>query len=232
MVGEVIEGRIALFGGTFNPIHYGHLRVAEEVAEQLRLERVEFLPAALPPLRDRPEVAPSLRLKMVELALQQNRRFRLNPIEQQRCGTSYTVDTLLEWQRQREGQPMPFWLMGADAFVKLHCWSRWRQLLTLCRLVVMTRPGYPLRDETLAEPLQPLWQRRVGVAELDSATAALAEVVEVAVTPLEISASAIRQQLARGGSIRYLTPDSVIQLIEQHGCYAAKEIEQIEEYAE
>jgi nicotinate-nucleotide adenylyltransferase len=153
---------IGILGGTFDPVHYGHLRLAEEAADALALERVVLIPAALPNLRARPGTEAQHRLAMTRLAAADNPRLAVDDRELEREGVSYTVDTLAEL-RAEVGTRNPVWLiLGADAFLRLPDWSRWLQLFDLAHVAVATRPGYPLEEAVNRSPqLAAEWNRRI-----------------------------------------------------------------------
>jgi nicotinate-nucleotide adenylyltransferase len=210
---------IGVLGGTFNPIHYGHLRLAEELADALALAEVRIIPASIPPHRASPEVKAADRLAMVKLACAGNARLAVDDRECRRSGASYTVDTLLE-MRAEIGPHRPICLiLGVDAFVALDLWSRWRQLFDLVHLVIGERPGSNMDSTALRDPL---------TRELETRTCArLSQIYERPAglilihptTPLDISATAIRALIAQGRSPRYLLPDSVLDYIHQHQLY-------------
>ncbi|GAB6051056.1 nicotinate-nucleotide adenylyltransferase [Hydrogenophilus islandicus] len=213
---------IGLIGGTFDPIHYAHLRLAEEAREMLRLDAVWFVPNARPPHRAAPAGDAAHRAAMVALALADAPTFRLERVELDHPEEpSYTVTTLMRL-RHRLGDATPlFWLVGADAFVGLDRWHRWTELLTLAHLVVATRPGVLLEEETLTPALQPLWaSRRTAESVAAERTVPPAGwVIHLDATPLAISATQIRALIAAGKSARYLLPDAVLRYIEAHHLY-------------
>ncbi len=202
-------GTIALFGGTFDPVHLGHLRVAWDAAHALGCP-VRLVPCATPSHRREPAAGAVQRIEMLKLALAGQDRLVLDPREVGRGGISYTVDTLREL-RAEVGDARPIAaLIGADAFVALPSWREWRELFVLAHLVVLTRAGH--------SPEWPAALRdAVAGRETDDA-AALAEaaagkVLRLPVTPLEISASAVRAELAGGREPRWLVPDAVLDYI-------------------
>ena len=212
---------IGLFGGTFDPIHYGHLRLAEEMAGALNLREVRFIPAAQPPLRAMPQTAASHRVEMVRRAITGNPRFVLDEREVCRAalhaGPSYTVDTLRE-SRAEVGPAQPlYWLLGADAFVNLPSWHEWRRLFELAHIGVAERPG-TLLQQTLDEDLRSEMARR-NVNDLAETRAAAGTISIVPMTPLAISARRIRAALAAQTSVRYLLPDDVLDYIQHQHLY-------------
>ena len=217
--------RIGLFGGTFNPIHLGHLRAAEEVAEKLDLERVVFLPSAEPPHKqESEEVIASARdrLQWVRLAIQGNPRFDLDPIELDRRGPSYSVDTLRALQGGARQEP-PVFVIGLDAFAEIDSWREPEALFSLASFAVLTRP--PAERSTLADCLP----RSAAGLELapDGSSArhpsAPTWVRLVEITALDISSTDVRARLRAGLSVRYLVPEAVREAILESGVYATKE---------
>ena len=187
--------RIGILGGSFNPIHDGHLRLAEEAREALRLDRVLFIPAGHRPHKPQHGLIDARhRLAMVRLAIRDHVSFAVSAIELQRTGPSYTVDTLLALRRQFGARARCFFISGADTLQELKIWKDVDRVLRLCTFVVATRPGYPLR------------LRRRGLTGLP-------------MTPLAISASDIRRRVHQGRSIRYLVPDTVERYIARHDLY-------------
>ena len=210
---------IGVFGGTFDPIHFGHLRLAEEMAEAIGLERVLIIPAGQPPHRGAPRTAAVHRLEMVRRAIAGNPRFELDAREVESPHPSYTVDTLTAL-RAELGDRRPLWLLlGADAFLGLPTWHEWRRLFDLAHIAVAQRPGARLlQSDAMRDPLKSEALPRQ-VAD-GSAAAPAGSVLLRAMTPLDISATAIRELLARRRSARYLLPDAVIDYIHQQKLYA------------
>jgi len=207
---------IGIFGGTFDPIHYGHLRTALEVKQALGLSEVRFIPARLPPHRAPPVAPPEARRQMLKLALKDAPAgFKLDERELLRSGPSYMVDTLRSL-RQELGQAPLALLLGVDAFLGLPTWHEWREILRLAHLIVMSRPGYSLDFPAL---LQREWEQRkvedpTSLAKMPGGAMYFQPVVQ-----LEISSSFIRTSLAKGRDPRYLLPDSVLAWIRQEGYY-------------
>ena len=218
--------RIGLFGGTFNPIHLGHLRAAEEVAERLDLERVVFLPSAEPPhKRDGDEmIAPAReRLAWVRLAIRGNPRFAVDPLELERAGPSYSVDTLRALRGDPRDEP-PVFVIGLDAFREIDAWREPEALFSLASFAVLSRP--PLETLPLAECL-PRSARAVLELSADGSIARHPEAGTwlrlVEITALDISATHVRERLRAGLSVRYLVPEPVREAILESGLYAKKE---------
>lgn len=209
---------IGIFGGTFDPIHFGHLRLAEEMAEGLGLERVLFIPAGQPPHRGAPRTAAAHRLEMVRRAVVGNPRFAVDAREVQSPRPSYTVDTLTTL-RAELGEEQPLWLLlGSDAFLELPTWHEWRQLFDLAHIAVAARPGARLlQSDAMPEILKKEVSQRQPTDGPVSGPAG--SVLLRQTTPLDISATAIRDTLARHGSARYLLPDAVLDYIYEHQLY-------------
>ncbi len=209
---------LGIFGGTFDPIHYGHLRLAEEAAEQLGLGQVRWIPAGQPPHRAAPRVTSRHRLDMVRLATADNARFCVDAAEVEAEAPSYTVPTL-ERLRGELGTARPLVLLvGADAFAGLPTWHRWRDLLDLAHVAVSHRPGFPVEPASLPRELAEVFAvRRSDPPALAKVPAGA--IVTFAMTQLAISATQIRKLLANGESPRYLLPGSVVHYIEQNHLY-------------
>ncbi|KMW73082.1 nicotinate-nucleotide adenylyltransferase [Photorhabdus luminescens subsp. luminescens] len=207
----------ALFGGTFDPIHYGHLQPVETLAYQTSLKQVILLPNHVPPHRPQPEATAQQRLEMVQLAVQDNPLFTVDKRELERTTPSYTIDTL-ESFRQELGheQPLAF-IIGQDALLSLHTWHRWQELLSLCHLLVCARPGYQTQFST-TEMQQWLTEHRVCAPnQLGNQPNGY---IYLADTPLlPISATEIRQRRQQGLSCDDLLPPSVQKYIDSQGLY-------------
>lgn len=208
---------IGLLGGTFDPIHFGHLRAALDVQEQLGLAHIRLIPSARPPHRDEPHASPQQRLMMLHLAMKNTDRFVVDDRELQRDGASYSVDTLLSLRQDFPDNPL-YLLVGTDAFLGIQTWHQWQDLLELAHIVVMRRP-----DETLEMPndLNTWYQAHLAIS--NDAQALSGKIWPIEVTQLAISATAIRATIAKGQSPQFLMPDPVIQLITQLGLYRSNE---------
>jgi len=206
---------IGIFGGTFDPIHFGHLRLAEEMADGIGLSQVVFIPAGQPPHRGTPRTAATHRLEMVRRAVAGNPRFAVDAREVQSPRPSYTVDTLTAL-RAELGEEQPLWLLlGSDAFLELPTWHEWQQLFELAHIAVAARPGAQLmQSDAMPDVLKNEVSQWQGAAGSDTGPAG--SVLLRATTQLDISATAIRDILARHGSARYLLPDAVLDYIHEH----------------
>ena len=215
------ERPLGIFGGTFDPVHFGHLRLAEEATDQLQLAGVRWIPAGRPLLREAPEVTARQRLTMVRLATAGNPSFDVDAGEVDADGPSYTVLTLERLRQASQfGRQRPLLLLlGADAFAALPNWYRWRSLLELAHIGVAHRPGFPIDAASLPAALATCYRERFCAQPADLRQAAAGCIATFAMTPLAISATQIRQLLARGSSPRYLLPDEVIAYIRHQNLY-------------
>lgn len=212
---------IGILGGTFDPIHHGHLRLAEEMAEAIGLAEVRFLPSGTPPHRPSPAAAAIARRDMVKLAIAGNPRFVLEEHEVFQTTPCYMVDTLTAL-RARLGVHTPLVLiLGMDAFAALDRWSRWRRLFELAHLAIAHRPGIAHADwqEALPEALRREALPRQAEAAAELASAPAGRLWTYPMTALDISASRLRELFAQGKSPRYLMPDAVIDYIQRHALY-------------
>jgi nicotinate-nucleotide adenylyltransferase len=211
---------IGIFGGTFNPIHYGHLRLAEEMLELAGLQEIRFIPTGTPPHRDAPQVSAQQRSEMVKLAIADQPAFVLDEREVKRAARCYTVDTLRELRAELGAQQPLCLLMGGDAFLQLHTWREWQQLFELAHVVVGYRPGFTIEDRIANAPLELRrhYQTRLCAAP-ELVHQAHGKIAVLTIPKLEISATLIRDRVAAQRTIRYLLPDSVAGYIHQHHLY-------------
>jgi nicotinate-nucleotide adenylyltransferase len=205
---------VGILGGTFDPVHCGHLRSALELLTELELEEVRLIPCRIPPHRAAPIAAAEQRVAMLRAAVAGESALRVDTRELSRPGPSYTVGTLASLRSELGTTPLCL-ILGADAFAALDTWHRWGELVELAHLVVMRRPGRAHLHSAMRKCLQDRYVER---------PRALAErpcgyVLEWGVTQLAISATHIRSLLACGKSPRYLLPDSVLELIRREGLY-------------
>ena len=210
---------IGILGGTFDPIHHGHLRLAEEAADACRMARVLLIPAALPNLRAAPRTAAHHRLAMAQLAAQGNARLEVDDRELRREGMSYTVDTLADLRRELgEAQPLCL-ILGADAFLRLPAWSRWQQLFALAHIAVAARPGYQLSERMQSDELAAEWRARFTGTRSELTERPCGLIARIEIPLLEISATDIRARIAGAASARYLVPQPVLDYIAAEHLY-------------
>ena len=214
MVNTAVLPLVGAFGGTFDPVHNGHLRMAVEVKERLLFDRMFIVPSASPPLKDQTTGA-GHRLKMLQLALQSSESLQVDAREFQREGRSYTVDTLAELRQQLGNEASLVWCIGTDTLVTLSSWHQWQQLTDHAHLLVMARPGWPLPEK--GEVAEWIKGRLTAPESLSLRPSGGVAVVEL--TQLEISSSAVRELIAKGHSAEFLVPDSVWHYIKAEGLY-------------
>ncbi len=198
--------RLGLFGGTFDPVHYGHLLLAECCREQCRLDQVWFVPCGHPPHKRHELTSGPARIEMLQLAISGYEPFVVCPLEIERTGTSFTVDTLAEIHRTQPEAEL-FFLMGGDSLHDLPGWREPARILELATLVVVRRPQSPSPDFSILAPLVPAGQwadRRDLVVDMPQ---------------INISSSLLRERVATGQGIRYRTPRAVEKYIETNGLY-------------
>ena len=212
---------LGVIGGTFDPVHLGHLRLAEELGERLRLAEVRFVPAGTPPHRDTPHADASDRLAMVRLAVAGNPRFTVDDREVRRAGPGYTVDTLTALRAEAGAEQPIVFILGADAFLGFAAWHRWQAIFEFAHLAVAHRPGLaPGRwEERMPRVLADAYAARRLQEPLDVHGRPAGGIAVVPFTALDISASLIRERLRAGSSPRYLLPDPVIEYIRTHRLY-------------
>ena len=214
---------IGLFGGTFDPVHFGHLRLAAEVREAFRLERVVFLPTGHPWQRSRDTYASGThRVQMLGLAVAGEPSFSVDAREVRRAGPTYSVDTLAEY-RAESGPDAPLvFLCGTDAFARVETWHRWQSLFELAHFAVAVRADdHEWHSKGPGAIPKALWPRvTMSLRDLQSSPAG--RIMTFAMTPLAISSTAIRGLVQARSSIRYLTPDPVVAYIHQHSLYGTE----------
>ncbi len=210
--------RIGILGGTFNPVHVGHLRSALEVAEQLALDELRLIPNARPPHRDAPQVSAQDRLAMVEHAVAGVRLLTVDDRELKRDRPSYSIDTLESLRAELAVEDQLFLLLGWDAFCGLPTWHRWEELLDHCHILVLQRPD---ADSEAPQALRDVLAAR-SVSDPLALTGPSGQIAFVWQTPLAVSATQIRNLLASGKSVRFLVPDAVLAFINARGLYRAQ----------
>lgn len=207
--------KIGLLGGTFNPIHIGHLRSAIEVVELLNLDELRLIPNALPPHRELPNVSATHRLEMVRRAVANTPKLRVDDRELKRNKPSYTVDTLQSIHTELARGDQLFFIMGWDAFCGLPSWHQWQKLLTYCHIIVLQRPYLSVK---IPPELQSILQDSL-VTDISQLTAMSGQIAYIEQMLLDISSTHIRECLAQGKSVQFLVADRVLDYIKQHQLY-------------
>ena len=210
---------LGLFGGTFDPVHFGHLRLAEEAIGDLGLGGVRWIPAGQPPHRGRPQVTGQQRLEMVLRSTAENARFSVDASEVAAAAPSYTVHTLERLRGELGADRSLVLLVGADAFAGLPTWYRWRDLFDLAHIAVSQRPGFPVAAGSLPPELAAEFSARRLSAAGGLKRAPAGGIATFTMTQLAISATRLRELLAAGKSVRYLLPDSVLDYINLYQLY-------------
>jgi nicotinate-nucleotide adenylyltransferase len=219
------RGGIGILGGTFNPIHLGHLRAAEEVSEILDLERVVFVPSAEPPHKEgeRERIAPAkLRCKWVRRAIADNPRFAMDPLEIERTGPSYSVETLRSFGEGLAPEK-PIFVIGQDAFAEIETWREPSTLFTLSHFAVITRP--PVGEDSLAEQLPARFAQLFDLdreGEFGRHRTAGTWIRRIRISALDVSATDIRTRIREGRSVRYLVPEAVRREVIRSGTYTER----------
>ena len=215
--------RIGLFGGTFDPVHYGHLRAAEEIQERLGLTRVIFIPAAIPPHKADGAVASGPhRLAMVRHAVTPNPTFEVSDVEIRRPGKSYSIETIRHFQETFGDEVSLYFAMGIDAFLEIATWKSVDEIFSTCHFVVMTRPGYALKDLEEIVPLdlakQFCYDQNGGGWLHESGYS----IRPCEISLLDISATSIRNRIGETRSVRFLAPEKVLAYIDEHRLYRSE----------
>ena len=203
---EKAEVKVGISGGTFDPIHHGHLIVAEQIRESMGLDKIIFIPSGTPPHKDNKRITPAEhRYRMAELAIGTNPHFEISRIEVDRAGSTYTVDTLTELKALYGEQPGLYFITGADIIPELQTWRHFERLFTLCDFIAVLRPGYK-KDGFLRE-----------IENLKTSYRAKIHIVDAPL--IGISSTIIREQVKGGKSIKYLVPESVENYIHEKRLY-------------
>ena len=212
--------RVGLFGGTFNPVHWGHLRAAEEIREQYDLERVIFIPTNISPHKaSRKLIAAQHRLHMLDRAVETNPSFVTSDVELQRCGESYSVETISYFRQTAQEELTPFFILGLDAFLEINTWKNYRELFSLCNFIIMTRPGYEVKASEQLMPEEILHEFSYKSDEKRFMHRSQFSTYIAEITALDISSHAIRAHIQNGRSVKYLLPEAVETYIAEHHFY-------------
>lgn len=217
--------RIGIFGGTFDPIHCGHLRAAEEIRARFALDRILFIPSNTPPHKRRPGMAPAAdRLAMVRSALRGRKHFAASALEVESPRTSYSIFTLAKIRKRYPGALL-FFLLGTDAFLEIKTWREWRRVLDQCHFIVMTRPGTSLRAARAV--LEPDFRDRMAAvrsaADIAARIAAGRTIFFFRIDALPVSSTEIRRKVGQGRSIEDLVPGGVAARIRSGKLYQGRE---------
>jgi len=220
--------KIGIFGGAFNPIHYGHLRVAEEVRESLCLDKILFIPSGKPPFK-KPDLArASHRYKMLKIAIEGNPHFKISNIEMKTPGKSYSVDTVKRL-KERYKKSEFFFILGIDAFFELPRWKQPHRLLSLTNFVIISRPGYSFTELSSSPYLKGVSKKILKkldnglITEFSFPLSSGRRCILCRVTALNISASGIRNLIKKGKNVKYLLPEPVKSYIISHKLYHKSE---------
>lgn len=217
-----------ILGGTFNPIHFGHLRMAQELADALNLAEIRFIPSANPPHKAAPVVSAQQRADMVQLAIANNPLFKLDACELNRTGASYTIDTLISLREELGEKVSVCLIIGSDAFSHLDNWYRWQELLNYCHIVLVQRPS----SLTQSKQAQPKLSGQMTAFLTENYTESVDDLAKKTagyihmqhITAQDISATNIRKKLASSHSAKYLLPEQVLAYIKQQHLYSLAHI--------
>ena len=214
--------KIGIFGGTLNPIHFGHLRTAEEVREAFSLDKVLFVPSAFPPHKRKEDMeTPQQRIEMTRIAIAGNPYFDFSDMEVKRGGVSYSVDTVDEAKKNLPEAEIYF-ILGVDAFFEIDSWKEYRRFLSLCNFIIVTRPGYEKKSLGESLPLEVRSDFCYDAAKGCYCHTSGHSLNFLEVTLLDISSTDIRKRLKSGRSVKYLIPHAVEEYIKKHGLYGSK----------
>lgn len=215
---------IGVFGGTFNPVHWGHIRTALEIKKALAMDSMLLVPCGIPPHREQPDISASIRLAMLQAAVAEYHQLHIDERELRRPGPSYSVDTLQSLREENGDTPIGL-CVGVDAFIHLDSWHEWQRLLELAHIIVVHRPGWPLESlsEQLSDGLRAVVGDRVtrDVNMLRQRSGGL--ILPQKVTEIDISSSDIRRRVAQGESIAGCVPPAVAEIIQQLHLYQTTE---------
>jgi nicotinate-nucleotide adenylyltransferase len=211
--------KIGIFGGTFDPVHIGHLRAAEEFAEALDLEQVLMMVSSQPPHREAPEASAHQRLEMLDLAVADNPLLTASDLEIRRQGPSYTLDTIRR-VRSDHGDAMPYLALGVDAYLEISTWHRTADVLAESHVVVLTRPGF---EVDLVSPISRCFKGSYRIGDDCHYHESGATLRKTQISSLDISSSNIRRLIAQGRSVRYLVPQPVFEYIRLNRIYGFRQ---------
>jgi len=219
---------IGIFGGTFDPVHFGHLRVVLEIVEQFDLQELRLIPCGTPPIKETATATATQRLEMLRLALGKTSGKTINTItvddiETQRDGRSYTVNTLTEIKEKTPGTPI-YLILGADAFSGLDHWHQWRDIFTLAHIIIIHRPGWDINAaesvKNMSSELKSTLDSRLINDKSALHPAQAGNIIMFPIRKLDISSSSIRELIKTGKSPQYLLPQDVLRYIESKKLYS------------
>jgi len=212
--------RVGLFGGTFNPVHYGHLKTADEIRRIFDLTRVIFIPTNISPHKEYEEVAPAHhRLAMLDRAVEDNPYFFTSDVELKRHDRSYSIETITYFTHTLGKELTLFFILGMDAFLEINTWKNYRQLFSLCNFIVMTRPGYEVKALHSVMPDQLMDDVTYRPDEKRFIHRSQLSTYFTEVTPVDISSHSIRALIKNGRSINSMLPEVVKQYVQEHKFY-------------
>ena len=224
LIKGVVIVRVGLFGGTFNPVHWGHLRSAEEIRELFNLERVIFIPTNISPHKESQAlVTPHHRLTMLNLAVADNPFFVTSDIELKRAGKSYSIETVNYFKQTAQEEFIPFFIVGVDAFLEISTWKKYQELFSLCNFIVMTRPRYEIKEVQQLIPHQVKKEFSYSPDEKRFMHSSQFAIYLAEITAIDISSQAIRTRVKNSRSVTYLLPQAVEHYIEEHALYVYQE---------
>jgi len=207
---------IGVFGGTFDPVHNGHVLTISELLEKLPFEKILVIPNFQPPHRDSSQVAYKHRYEMASMAFKDIPKTKVDSREFLREGPSYAIETVKEVLSEEEGARVVM-IIGSDSFVEIHSWYKWKELINLVDFVIMKRPGIPLSKNKKAKDLVSVEGFKKDLFEDEKLN-----IFEIEVTPFKISSSSIREKIAKGKKIDHLVNTLVEEYIKEHGLYGAE----------
>lgn len=210
-----MDAAVGVLGGTFNPVHVGHLRAAIECRDLLGLDTISLLPASLPPLKAIPGVDAEHRARMLDLAVAGIAGLEVDRRELEREGPSYTIDTLSELRAELGPERPMVFIMGADALANLHLWHSWQDLLNVAHIAVLARPLRALQ----AGPGVESWLHKHRVEPAQLTTRPFGCLAQLEQPTFDVSSTRLRQALQTGANVRFLLPEPVLEYIDSHGLY-------------
>ncbi len=212
--------RVGLFGGTFNPVHWGHLRSAEEIREMFDLKQVIFIPTNISPHKKSTEIVPANhRLKMLDLAVEKNPCFFTSDVELKRPGKSYSIETISYFKQTFEEELVLFFILGMDAFLEINIWKSYQELFSLCNFIVMTRPRYETKELDQVIPAQIMKDFVYHPDKMMFVHNSRFSIYFKEITSLDISSNSIRTFIRNGRSIKYLLPEEVENYVKENRFY-------------